>query len=81
VNDMKRHLVMDLFFGDLTEGCGKWNSVFTSPKGKRKVIVKTIDGIEMPAYFYEDLGGYWECKSRDKINNVIEWSEMKGNES
>lgn len=89
---MKRHQVMDLFWGNQAEEIGKWKNVAEElPKPPRigcKIKVRLSDGRETYAYFYKDKcrwiethgqkpAYFWECRSKEPLFNVVEWKELK----
>ncbi len=90
--EMKRHQVMDLFWGSSSEEIGEWNHIKDSlpqPKSNgMKVKVKLDDGTQKYAYFYKDKAlwiekygmkpsYFWDCRTKDPIFNVEEWKEIK----
>lgn len=87
---MKRHEVMDLYFGHQKEVVeGLWNDVNESLPKKRncKVRVKTIDGNETFAYFFADKCNFgpfvthksyfWQCVTKEELMNFTHWKDLK----
>ena len=88
---MKRHQVMDLFYGHLNESVdGPWNVIeFSLPNTNHcKVLVKLSDGTEKFAYYYADRAqwiesvGYqssyfWDCRTKEPLLNVVAWKLLK----
>ncbi len=90
---MKRHLVMDLYYGNQTEVVdGPWNGVENLPdctECKVKVILNNES--ETFAYFYRDkpyfispigvLSHFWDCKMKEPLENVLYWKYLKENQN
>jgi len=90
---MKRHQVMDLWYGNLTnEVEGPWNNTEEGLPKKVfkgcKVKVKLSNGNETFAYFYEDKmisfskfgikpASFWECRSKEPLENVVQWKYLE----
>ncbi len=90
---MKRHLVMDLYYGNKTEVVdGPWNDVEKLPDcSKCKVKVKLINKSERFAYFYLDkahfilplgvLSYFWDCQTKEPLENVTHWKYIKDDQN
>ena len=77
---LKRHLVMDLYHADQTETVNdSWNDVLQIlPNLNRcKVKVRTSNGNETFAYYYYDLSSFWDCTTKETIDNVTHWISLK----
>lgn len=70
---MKRHLVMDLFWGNQKESIGEWKEFPKErPQKHGKKWVKLADDSELFAYFYSDRplrAHWWVCSSKDYIRD------------
>jgi hypothetical protein len=89
---MKRHLVMDLLHGNMTEEVGEWIPTSILPDcSSCKVKVKNQYGEENFAYFYKDRcdwiecygkqgSHFWDARSHEPLFNVIEWKKVKEHE-
>lgn len=78
---MRRHEIMDLFFGDCNEQVGDWHKIedgLPQVKSKgTKVRVRLSNQIELFAYFYEDKCKFWDSSSKQLLFNVTHWRAVK----
>lgn len=85
---MKRHLVMDLYFGDqIEEAHEEWRE--GNPNiDKCKVKVKLSEGGECFAYFYSDMASfcakigikpsyYWHSNTHEPLYDVTHYKILK----
>ncbi len=79
--DMKRHLVMDLFHGNQNTPVGEWHDLQKESPNSRsvKVLVEMSNQTQAFAYYYRDKRNdyhFWECKSHLPISEVVKWKYL-----
>jgi len=84
---MKRHQVMDLFFGDMTETIDEEWKTGIPDTDRCKVKVKLSNGNEKFAYFYADKARinamigesahFWHSQTHEPLYNVTHYKMLK----
>lgn len=65
----RRFLVADLFFGDDHVAVGDWIDGNHKPEKNGKFLIKYTDGKELYAYFFNDCNNFYDCVTREPLEN------------